>query len=235
MRNRLYKLVQNVGRNTFEMDTEERGLRQAICDIGLKVWQRGYVAANDGNISVRMDDGAVLCTPTGISKGSLTPEMICKLKIDGTIISEQPPYKTSSEVKVHLRLYQEDEKVRAVIHAHPIYGTAFAIGGHQLVNKMMPENILAMPVIPVAPYATPSTMQLAENIVPFVHDYSVCLMEMHGALSWGPSLLITYQNMERLEYTAKLTYLCAQMGFGSRELPEAEISKLISMRSQYGL
>lgn len=217
------------------MDKEEETKRQEVCEFGMKVWQRGYVAANDGNISVRLSDNTVLCTPTGISKGALTPEMICKVKLDGSVISENPPYKTSSEVKVHLRLYQEDSKVNAVVHAHPIYATAFAIGGKELVNKQMPENVLAMPVIPVAPYATPSTMQLAENIAPFVHGHTGCLMEMHGALSWGGSLLAAYQNMERLEYTAQLTYLCEQLGFKSRQLPEDEIQKLISMRPQYGL
>ncbi|MCI6584788.1 MAG: class II aldolase/adducin family protein [Mobiluncus porci] len=216
------------------MSTEQE-LREEICEIGQKVWQRGYVAANDGNISARMEDGNILCTPTGISKGSLTPDMICKLALDGTILSENPPYKTSSEVKVHLHLYRAEPKVMAVVHAHPIYGTAYAIGGVELVNKRMPENVLAMPVIPVAPYATPSSEELAENIEPYVHDYSVCLMEMHGALSWGPSLLAAYQGMERLEYTAKLTYLCDQMGFKDRELDDAEVKKLIGMRPQYGL
>lgn len=213
----------------------EKELREEICEIGQKVWHRGYVAANDGNISVRMDDGNILCTPTGISKGSLTPDMICKVALDGTVLSEMPPYKTSTEVKVHLHLYRAEPKVMAVVHAHPIYGTAYAIGGQELVNTALPENVLAMPVIPVAPYATPSTEELAVKIEPYVHDYSVCLMEMHGALSWGPNLLAAYQGMERLEYTAKLTYLTQQMGFGDRKLDDAEIQKLIGMRPNYGL
>lgn len=212
----------------------EREAREEICEIGMKVWQTGMVAANDGNISVRLDDDTVLCTPTGTSKGSLTPESICHVALDGTVISEQEPWKTSSEVKVHLRLYRASENVRAVVHAHPPYATTYAIAGKKLVSKMMPENIIAMPEIPVAPYATPSTEQLAINIEPFVHTHTSCLMEMHGALSWGPSLLVAYQAMERVEYTAKLTYLTEAIGV-KRDLPEDEVAKLISMRPQYGL
>lgn len=211
----------------------EQQAREEICQIGLKVWQTGMVAANDGNISVRLDDDTVLCTPTGVSKGSLVPEAICHLNLDGSIISEQAPWKTSSEVKVHLRLYRADQNVRAVVHAHPPYGTTFAIAGKPVISKMMPENIIAMPEIPVAPYATPSTEELADNIEPFVHTHSACFMEMHGALSWGPSLLLAYQAMERLEYTCKLTYLTQSLGV-NRELPEDEVQKLISMRPQYG-
>ncbi|MDO5724497.1 MAG: class II aldolase/adducin family protein [Flaviflexus sp.] len=211
----------------------EQRAREEICAIGMKVWQTGMVAANDGNISVRLDDGNVLCTPTGVSKGALVPEAICKVALDGTVISEQDPWRVSSEVKVHLRLYRANENVNAVVHAHPPYGTTYAIAGKPLISKMMPENVIAMPEIPVAPYATPSTEQLAENIEPFVHTHTACLMEMHGALAWGPSLLIAYQAMERLEYTAKLTYLTEQAGV-KRDLPEDEVNKLIGMRAQYG-
>lgn len=216
------------------MEITDLRLREEICEIGKKVWQTGMVAANDGNISCRCDDGTVLCTPTGVSKGALTPQAICRVAADGTPLEEFAGYRISSEVKVHLRLYQEAQQVRAVVHAHPPYGTAFAIGGEPIISKMMPENIIAMPEIPVAPYATPSTYELADKIAPFVHDYSCCLMEMHGALAWGKDLLSAYQAMERLEYTAKLTAITRQLGL-ARELDEAEIQKLIGMRAQYGL
>lgn len=207
--------------------------REEICVIGQKVWATGMVAANDGNISLRLSDGTVLCTPTGVSKGALRPEMICRCSATGEIIEEKNPWKISSEVKVHLELYRNSKEVNAVVHAHPIYGTVFAIAGESLQSRMLPENIIAMPEIPVAPYATPSTMELAHNIAKFVNTHSCCLMEMHGAVSWGPSLLLAYQAMERLEYTAKLTYLTRSLGI-NRELPEAEISRLVAMRPQYG-
>ncbi|XCB29798.1 class II aldolase/adducin family protein [Arcanobacterium hippocoleae] len=216
------------------MELTDWKLREEICEIGRKVWQTGMVAANDGNISYRCSDGTVLCTPTGVSKGALTPEAICRVDIAGKPLEEFAGFQVSSEVKVHLRLYKENADVRAVVHAHPPYGTAFAIGGKPIISKMLPENIIAMPEIPVAPYATPSTSELADNIAPFVHDYSCCLMEMHGAIAWGTSLLAAFQAMERLEYTAKLTAITAQLGF-TRELAAAEIQKLIGMRAQYGL
>lgn len=216
------------------MELTDLKLREEICAIGMKVWQTGMVAANDGNISYRCDDGSVLCTPTGVSKGALQPIAICRVDLDGNPLEEYEGFKVSSEVKVHLRLYKENERVRAVVHAHPPYGTAFAIGGEPIISKMMPENIIAMPEIPVAPYATPSTYDLADNIAPFVHDYSCCLMEMHGALAWGSTLLTAYQAMERLEYTAKLTAITRQLGL-TRELDNTEIQKLIGIRSQYGL
>lgn len=216
------------------MEQLENQLRQEICDIGYKVWQTGMVAANDGNISVRLPDNTVLCTPTGVSKGMLTPEKICKVDLDGNVLAANEPYAPSSEVKVHLRLYKESERVGAVVHAHPPYGTAYAIKGETIVSKMMPENIIAMPEIPVAPYATPSTYELADSLVPFVNTHTVCLLEMHGAVAWGDSLLNAYQAMERLEFTCKLTFLTHQLGV-QRELPADEVEKLIGMRAQYGI
>ncbi|MCI7551181.1 MAG: class II aldolase/adducin family protein [Actinomycetaceae bacterium] len=215
------------------MELTDAQLREEICAIGEKVWRSGMVAANDGNISFRCDDGTVLCTPTGVSKGALSPRAICRVDPEGNTLEEFDGCKVSSEVKVHLRLYREAQHVRAVVHAHPPYATAFAIGGETIISKMMPENIIAMPVIPVAPYATPSTYELADNIAPFVNDYPCCLMEMHGALAWADTLLGAYQVMERLEYTAKLTAITRQLGL-VRELDEAEIQKLIAMRPQYG-
>lgn len=216
------------------MMKSEQDLRVEICEIGQKIWQTGMVAANDGNISARLADDTVLCTPTGVSKGSLRPEMICRVALDGTVLQELDPWRTSSEVPVHLRLYRANPQVRAVVHAHPPYGTVFAIAGEALYPRQMPENIIAMPEIPVAPYATPSTEELADEIEPFVNTHSCCLMEMHGALSWGDSLLNAYQTMERLEFTAKLTFLARQLGI-TRELPEDEVQRLIGMRSRYGL
>lgn len=215
-------------------DAQVQALKQEICTIGHMIWQKGMVAANDGNITVRLPDGTVLCTPTGVSKGVLTPEMICLVDANGETLAATEGYRPSSEVKVHLKLYELNPKVNAVVHAHPPYGTVFAIAGEKIVSKMMPENIIAMPEIPVAPYATPSTMELADEIGVFAKTHSAVLMEMHGAVSWGGSLLEAYQAMERLEFTCQLTYLARQIGI-TRELPEAEVAKLIGMRHLYGI
>jgi len=212
----------------------ERALREQICDIGKNLWNRGMVAANDGNISVRLSEDEILCTPTGVSKGYLTPEMLPKVTLNGDALETVDGIKPSSEIKMHLRLYQLSDKVGAVVHAHPMFGTVFAIKGEPLIGKMMPESVIAMPEIPLAPYGTPSTDAVPDSVEPFVHSHTACLLESHGALSWGLTLMGAYLSMERLEYTAKITFLSRLVG-GERELPDSEIEKLIGMRALYGL
>jgi L-fuculose-phosphate aldolase len=214
---------------------DERELRAQICDIGKNLWNRGMVAANDGNISARLSDDEILCTPTGVSKGYLTPEMLPRVSLKGEVLENADGgLLPSSEIKMHLRLYQLTDKVGAVVHAHPMFGTVFAIKGEALVGKMMPESVIAMPEIPLAPYGTPSTEAVPDSVEPFVLTHTACLLESHGALSWGPNLMTAYLNMERLEYTARVTFLARLVG-GERDLPESEIVKLIGMRSLYGL
>jgi L-fuculose-phosphate aldolase len=212
----------------------EQAMREMICDIGKNLWNRGMVAANDGNISARLSQDEILCTPTGVSKGYLTPAELAKVSLKGEVLEIADGVMPSSEIKLHLRLYQVSDKVGAVVHAHPMFGTVFAIKGEALVGKMMPESVIAMPQIPLAPYGTPSTVAVADAVEPLVHDHTACLLESHGALSWGPTLMGAYLNMERLEYTAKITFLARMVG-GERELPESEVEKLIGMRALYGL
>ena len=214
---------------------EEQKLREFICEIGRNIWERQMVAANDGNITAKLADGNILCTPTGVSKGYLEPDMLTKMTVDGEIVEPAPSgHKPTSEVKMHLRMYRANPEIGGCVHAHPIYGTVFAIKGEPLVKKMMPESVIAMPEIPLAPYATPSTEGVADSCEPFAHKYTACLLEQHGAFSWGKTLMDAYLSMERLEYTAKMPLL-ARLIQGERELPQDEIQKLIGMRAQYGL
>lgn len=215
------------------MAPEEKSLRDQICDIGRNLWTRGMVAANDGNISVRLSTGEILCTPTGVSKGYLTPDKIAKIAPDGRVLESLAPYRPSSEVRMHLRVYETSTEVGAVVHAHPMYGTVFAIKGEALTRPMMPESVIAMPEIPLAAYGTPSTDAVPDSVTPYVATHSVCLLEQHGALSWGTDLMAAYLAMERLEYTAKITFLLRLIG-GERDLPEDEVATLVSMRAQYG-
>jgi len=207
----------------------EMALREQICDIGKNLWNRGMVASNDGNISALMPGGRVLCTPTGVSKGYLTPSMLAVVDLRGNVLEQHEGYRPSSEIKMHLRIYQTSSAAGAVVHAHPLYGTVFAVMGQAIRTKMMPESVVTMPEVPLAPYATPSTEAMPDSVEPFALTHDACLLEHHGALSWGPDLMTAYLTMERLEYTAQMTYLLRQIG-GERDLPDDEIARLQELR-----
>ena len=208
---------------------DEKALRQQICDIGKNLWNRGMVASNDGNISALMPGGRVLCTPTAVSKGYLTPSMLAVVDLQGIVLEQHEGHRPSSEVKMHLRIYQVSPAAGAVVHAHPLYGTVFAVMGEAIRTKMMPESVVTMPEVPLAPYATPSTEAVPNSVEPFALTHTACLLEHHGALSWGPDLMTAYLTMERLEYTAQMTYLLRQIG-GGRDLPDEEIARLNALR-----
>jgi L-fuculose-phosphate aldolase len=195
-----------------------------MCELGRSMWTKGMVAANDGNISALLPDGTILCTPTGVSKGFMTPALLPVVDIGGGIVSlGKGDLQPSSEVLMHLRAYQTSDRVRAVVHAHPPYATAFAIKGEALEGKLMPESVVAMPEIPLAAYATPSTDEVPDSIEPFVKSHPGCLLEHHGAITWAGDLMTAYMAMERLEYSAYMTYLVRQID-GERQLSPERIA-----------
>jgi len=215
------------------MGTSERQAREFMCEIGKKLVDVGMVAANDGNITVQLGPDEFLATPASVSKAFMTPEMICKVDLAGNVIAAEPGVKPTSELPMHLRVYKAAPDVGAVLHAHPVYATVFAIKGEALNGRMLPESVIHMPEVPLAEYGTPSTDAVADGIVPVVKTHRGCLMESHGALTWGLDLMAAYLNMERLEYMAKITYLSRQIN-GERDLPDAEVERLVAMRGQYG-
>ncbi len=140
-------------------------LRALICDIGARAWQRGMGAANDGNVSVLLDDGTLLCTPTGVSKGFMKPEMICRIDRDGRSLDEGR-WKPSTETMMHLTVYRHRPDVRAVVHAHPLYATVHAICGKPLTAQIMPESTMFLGEVPLSPYAVPASEDLSRAIAP---------------------------------------------------------------------
>lgn len=204
---------------------KERELKELICDIGKRIYANGFVAANDGNITVKLNEKEYLATPTGISKGYLRPEMIVKVDRRGETLEGE--YRPSSEVKVHLKIYEQREDVGAVVHAHPPYATTFAVAHIPLDSYLLPEAVYALGAVPVIPYAQPSTQELADGLVPYLQDYDAFLLENHGTVTVGEDLIRAWYKTETLEYNAKITYMARLLG-RSKELSREEIDKLLA-------
>ena len=209
-------------------------LKKQICDIGKRIYNRNMVAANDGNISVKLNEHEFLCTPTGVSKGFMTPEFICKVDEKGNVIQANPGFKPSSEIKMHMRVYAKRPDVGAVVHAHPTFATSFAIAGIPLTQPIMPEAVIALGCVPIAEYGTPSTMEIPDNVEKYLPYYDAVLLESHGALTWSTDLLAAYHKMESVEFYAELLYKSKMLG-GPKEFDQATVEKLYQIRRQMGL
>ncbi|MBE6556624.1 MAG: class II aldolase/adducin family protein [Ruminococcaceae bacterium] len=212
----------------------ELEIKQQICDIGKRIYDKGMVASNDGNISVKLGDNEFLCTPTGVSKGFMTPEYICKVDAEGRVIEANEGFRPSSEIKMHMRVYRERPDVMSVVHAHPLYATSFAIAGIPLTEPIMPEAVIALGEVPIAAYGTPSTEEIPDAVAPYLQSYDAVLLANHGALSFSDSLLNAYHKMESLEFYAQLLYQSKMLG-GPKLLSEEQVLRLYEIRRQFGL
>ena len=216
------------------MAPNEYEIKKQICDIGKRIYNRNMVAANDGNISVKLSDNEFLCTPTGVSKGFMTPEFICKVDSKGNVIQANKGFKPSSEIKMHMRVYEKRPDVNAVVHAHPTFATAFAIAGIPLTQPIMPEAVIALGCVPIAPYGTPSTMEIPDAVEPYLEHFDAVLLESHGALTWSGDLLAAYHKMESVEFYAELLYKARQLG-GPKEFDQKTVQRLYEIRRQMGI
>jgi L-fuculose-phosphate aldolase len=212
----------------------EYEIKKQICQIGKRIYDKGMVASNDGNISVKLSDNEFLCTPTGVSKGFMTPEFICKVDKNGNVLQANAGYKPSSEIKMHMRVYKERPDVGAVVHAHPLYATCFAIAGIPLSQPIMPEAVIALGCVPIAEYGTPSTEEIPDAVSKYLQSFDAVLLENHGALAFADNLLNAYHKMESVEFYARLLYISKQIG-GPQELSAEQVKRLYSMRAKYGL
>lgn len=210
----------------------ELELKQDIVEVGRRIWLRGYVAANDGNISVRIGPDEFLCTPTGVSKGFMTPEMIIKVNGAGEVLSGS--LKPSSELKMHLGVYRDRPDVNAVVHAHPPISTAFAVAGIPLVKQILPEVIITLGEIPIVEYRTPSTDEIPQAIAKFLQDHDAFLLENHGALTLGTDVYNAYHKMETMEHFATISLTARQLG-GERELSPERVAQLMEVRKKLGV
>lgn len=207
----------------------EQEIKKLMCEIGERVYNWGMVAANDGNFSVKLSDNEFLCTPTGVSKGFMKPEYICKVDVKGNVIEADPGFRPSSEIKMHMRVYAKRPDVNAVVHAHPKFATAFAIAGVPLTQPIISEAVIMLGGVPLAKYGTPSTEEIPDSIEEFLPYYDQVLLANHGALTWGTDLLNAYHKMESVEFYAELLYRAKMLG-GPREFSADQIEKLYDIR-----
>ena len=212
------------------MHTQE--IKAQICDVCHKMWQLGWVAANDGNVSVKMEDGTYWITPSGISKSFITEDKLIRVDEKMNVLEGPEGYKPSSEMKMHMRCYQERSDVRAVVHAHPPTATGFAVAGRSLDEYSMIETVIAIGSIPLTPYGTPSTYEVPDNIAPYLPEHDVLLLENHGALTMGCDLITAYYRMETLELYAKISLTAHLLG-GAKEIEKPQIDKLLDLRKNY--
>jgi L-fuculose-phosphate aldolase len=210
----------------------EYKIRQHICEVGQKLYDKGFVAANDGNISVKISDNELLVTPTGVSKGGMKPEDLVKMTLDGQVLGSKG--KPSSEVKMHIQVYKIDPNIQAVVHAHPPISTAYAVARKPMEKPILSEAVVNLGVVPVADYALPGTTDVPDSIKPYVKDYNAVLLANHGLLTWGGDLTEAFFRMESVEHYGKILLYVDQIG-RAQEFTCDEIEELLAIRKKIGI
>jgi L-fuculose-phosphate aldolase len=210
----------------------EDAFRADIVEVGRRLYARGYVASNDGNISIRLDDNAILTTPKSVSKGFMTPDMMVVVDVDGKKV--RGTRDASSELLMHLEVYKNRPDVRAVVHAHPPIATGFAVAGIPLDRAVLAEVVTTLGSIPIAEYGTPSTPELPAAVRKYIKAHDGLLLANHGALTIGPDVFAAYYKMETIEHFAKISLVARLLG---REnlIAREEVERLQELRGTYGI
>lgn len=211
----------------------EHELRREMVRVGRLLWERGYVAATDGNLSARLGQERLLVTPSGASKGFLTVDQLIPIRLRGRNLGPYAArgHEPSSEIGMHLEVYRQRPDVEAVIHAHPPVAVAFSIAGVSLARCVLPEVIVTLGAIPTTEYATPGTIEVAQSIRQAVRDYDAVLLAHHGSLTLGKTLWEAYLRLEKVEHTAQITLAAQQLGQVHTLSPE-DVSKLAEKRRE---
>ncbi|MBS1792956.1 MAG: class II aldolase/adducin family protein [Acidobacteria bacterium] len=209
---------------------EESNARKLIVEVGKLLYERSYVVSSDGNVSIRLDENRVLATPTMTCKGRMTEDSLAITDLEGKPLNDK---KASSELAMHLLIYKMRPDVKAVCHAHPPHGTAFAVANIAIDAPILSEVILTLGCVPLTAYGTPSTSELTDAMKPFVEHHNALLMANHGAVAYGADLWQAFDRLETLEHTAKIAILSRALG-GPNDLPKDAISKLIEIREKAG-
>ncbi len=214
------------------MPKTEQEYRQDIVEVGRLVYQKGWVAANDGNITIRLDSHRILSTPTGVSKGMMHPDDLIILNYEGKKIEGRR--EGTTEILMHLSIYKLRGDVRAVLHAHPPVATGFATNGRSLDQALLPEVIIGLGCVPLAAYGLPGTPELSAPMLPLIPKYDAILLANHGAVAYGDDVWRAFFRMETVEHFARINLVAELLG-GPNVLPRQEVSKLFDARTRYGV
>ena len=198
-----------------------------IVTVCRRLYDRGLIAGQDGNVSVRLDSGHILVTPSGLSKVDVTPESLVELALDGSLVTSGRS--ASSEVGMHLCIYRARPDVRAVVHAHPPVATAFGVAGRDFMDAVLPEVIFHLGSVPLVPFALPGTPALGEAMAPYLAEHDAFLLASHGATTVGPSLRLAHQRMESLEHAARILHAASMIGSPAR-LRDEDVAALRQAR-----
>ena len=205
--------------------------RREIVEVCRRLYDRGLIAGQDGNVSVRVADDLVLVTPAGFSKVDVRAADLVTLHLDGRLVGRRSAEATaSSEVRVHLAAYRARSDIRSVVHAHPPAATGFAVAGIPLDYDALAEMVYNVGPVPIVPYTTPGGEELAENVAKALSGCEVALLANHGAVTVGPTLRIAHQRMESLEHAARVL-LAARLAGGVQRLSSKQVSELERMRA----
>src|SRR3954470_22509580 len=207
-------------------------LKEQMCEIGRRIWLKGFCAGNEGNHSYRIADNKILCTPTGISKGFLRPDDICTVDLEGKQLSGK--HKRTSEILLHLAIYKARPDVKAVVHSHPPHATAFAIANVELPTCIHPEAEVFLGAVKTAKYVTPGDTRLGESILPYVKDSNTILLQNHGTVTFDVDLEGAYYKLEIVDAYARILLLAKQIG-NIRPLDGAEMKELLELKQKFGL
>lgn len=207
--------------------------RMEIIDVGRKLWERQYVDGNGGNISVRLGQRYLLCTPTMISKRDMEPDDICLSDLDGNILAGGRH--RTSELLLHIEIYRNQPSARAVVHCHPPHATAFAMTGTVPPTGLVSEYETSIGPAALAPYETPGTQAFAETVRPFVHEHNTILLSNHGIVCWADTVTHAEWFVETFENYCKAYLLAQQIGRPLKFLPEGKIQELLAIKRRLGL
>ena len=207
-------------------------IKEQMCDIGRRIWLKGFCAGNEGNHSYRLSENRILCTPTGISKGNLKPEDICTVDLEGKQVVGKR--KRTSEILLHLAIYKARPDVRAVVHSHPPHATAFAIANVDLPTCIHPEAEVFLGAVKTAKYVTPGDTRLGESILPYVKDSNTILLQNHGTVTFDKDLENAYYKLEIVDAYARILILAKQIG-SIRPLDGGEMKELLELKQKFGI